>query len=346
MAMLFSLQRLLLYCNLLGDEERADLLSTVTNICQKKQLSISTNVDMGLLIDAENMDYVSRQVRIYKCRRVSAHSSLLIQEATHLVLLVDPFKVAAKLLATLFMNGKAIDVISVHHEDCKKEIEDSSKNSPLIVQIENIENDVDLIIRYLETATSGSDGLVQKTTRKIFLSSSQHDIILPRYLFGKISVVNLVNPEITQSFLLDSMLDLDPALTKHYLTLIDEEEISFRRKKELDIKLMELLQRRSLDGIYERADEIQKYTTELREQDELYERSKRQLEVVKEDLLLWSPLLDVINATARFSRKAHSYDPAYKHNFHMVICLFYESIKQIKKQRHTLPYLQNALKRF
>ena len=87
------------------------------------------------------------------------------------------------------------------------------------------------------------------------------------------------------------MLDLDPALTKHYLTLIDEEEISFRRKKELDIKLMELLQRRSLDGIYERADEIQKYTTELREQDELYERSKRQLEVVKEDLLLWSPLL-------------------------------------------------------
>ena len=46
-------------------------------------------------------------------------------------------------------------------------------------------------------------------------------------------------------------------------------------------------------------------------------------------------LLDVINATARFSRKAHSYDPAYKHNFHMVICLFYESIKQIKKQRHT-----------
>ena len=52
---------------------------------------------MGLLIDAENMDYVSRQVRIYKCRRVSAQSSLLIQEATHLVLLVDPFEVAAKL---------------------------------------------------------------------------------------------------------------------------------------------------------------------------------------------------------------------------------------------------------
>ena len=87
------------YCNLLGDEERADLLSTVTNICQKKQLSISTNVDMGCN-DAENMDYVSRQVRIYKCR-ISAHSSLLIQEATHLVLLVDPFKVAAKLLATI-----------------------------------------------------------------------------------------------------------------------------------------------------------------------------------------------------------------------------------------------------
>ena len=146
------------------------------------------------------------KVRIHKSRRVSAQSSLLIQEATHLVLLVDPFKVAAKLLATLFTNGKAIDVISVHHEDCKKEIEDSSKNSPLIVQIENIENDVDLIIRYLETATSGSDGLVQKTTRKIFLSSSQHDIILPRYLFGKISVVNLVNPKLPKAFCLIACL--------------------------------------------------------------------------------------------------------------------------------------------
>ena len=86
------------------------------------------------------------------------------------------------------------------------------------------------------------------------------------------------------------MLDLDPALTKHYLTLIDEEEISFRRKKELDIKVDGTsTKRKILDGIYERADEIQKYTTELREQDELYERSKRQLEVVKEDVLLWSP---------------------------------------------------------
>ena len=144
-----------------------------------------------------------------------------------------------------------------------------------------------------------------------------------------------MNPEITKSFLLYSILDLDPALKKHYLTLIDEEEISFRRKKELDVKLMELLQRRSLDGIYDRADEIQKYAMEWREQDELYERSKRQLEIVKEDVILWSPLVDVINATARFSKKAHSYDPAYKHNFHTIMCLFHESMKQIKKQRHT-----------
>ena len=127
---------------------------------------MSTNVDMGLLIDAENMDYVSREVRIHRSRRVSAQSSLLIQEATHLVLLVDPFKVAAKLLATLFTNGKAIDVISVHHEDCKKEIEDSSKNSPLIVQIENIENDVDVITRYLGTASSGSVALARKQRGK------------------------------------------------------------------------------------------------------------------------------------------------------------------------------------
>ena len=67
---------------------------------------------------------------------------------------------------------------------------------------------------------------------------------------------------------------------------------------------MELLQRRSLDGIYDRADEIQKYAMEWREQDDLYERSKRQLEIVKEDVILWSPLVDVINATARFSKSA------------------------------------------
>ena len=35
------------------------------------------------------------------------------------------------------------------------------------------------------------------------------------------------------------------------------------------------------------------------------------------------------------SAKAHSYDPAYKHNFHTIMCLFHESMKQIKKQRHT-----------
>ena len=81
------------YCNLLGTRnERTFFPQSRTFV--KKQLSISnTNVDMGLLIDAENMDYVSRQVHIHKSRRVSAQSSLPIQEATHLVLLVDPFKI-------------------------------------------------------------------------------------------------------------------------------------------------------------------------------------------------------------------------------------------------------------
>ena len=36
------------------------------------------------------------------------------------------------------MNGKAIDVISVHHEDCKKKLRILLKNSPLIVRIENV----------------------------------------------------------------------------------------------------------------------------------------------------------------------------------------------------------------
>ena len=83
--------------------------------------------------------------KIEQCSRWSIKDCLLIQEAPRCIILVDPFDFASDMLNSLYPSKDPVDVISIHHIDCKKEIHDDTKLSPLIIQIDHIDNDIETI---------------------------------------------------------------------------------------------------------------------------------------------------------------------------------------------------------
>ena len=258
-------------------------------------------------------------------------------EAPRCIMLVDPFDFASDMLNSLYPSNDPVDVISIHHIDCKKEIHDDTKLSPLIIQIEHIDNDIETITKLLFSPDLKSEDSDYEDyppiSRKIFLSTDQPTLMLPEPLFNKLSVVNLANDDVINKFLVNSMISLDPAVTKHQSVMLKEREKATQQISRIDLQLQEILQSPSLEKIYEKSDEIIVCANEWRELDDVINRVKRQLSALEEDLKLWTPIADAMKNIMNFMLTICKFRSIYKYSFHSLIQLFFQTLNRLSKQR-------------
>ena len=81
--------------------------------------------------------------------------------------------------------------------------------SPLIIQIEHIDNDIETITKLLfspDLKSEDSDDEDYPPIREKSLSTDQLTLMLPEPLFNKLSVVNLANDDVINKFLVNSMI--------------------------------------------------------------------------------------------------------------------------------------------